>query len=384
MGEWGAKREVKDYDFMATQFPESVFWLALMYTSGLKLARVKDIVTTWCVEAKQPLPALFELPSGKIATQFDLSAEEVGQVVAAGKHIPEQVAWLAHLERDGVQLVTRVDPRYPRALVQRFPQLMQPLLLFCRGDVEMLGRPSVAVIGAPDAGVETEDFARELAALLAEEGLVVVGGLGKGVGRAAFDGALSTEGGQAVAVLPMGVLAYKAPQEVAAEIEQGRALLLSPFHPEAKFDESQAMARNKLIVGLAEAVFVVAAGEADMARETAEEALRLGKAIYVWDLDPTIEPVAAGNQALIQAGALPITGVPDILDAVEAVVATALELAEVAETPPPSPPSIAQAEEIEAPLDPQAALDLLSKAGQVPEVLARRLRGSREKYNDHS
>lgn len=179
-----------------------------------------------------------------------------------------------------------------------------------------------------------------------------------------------------MALLPMGIHAYNAPQEVTAAVDRGQALLLSPFHPEAKFDEAQALARNKLIVGLAEAVFVVAAGEAGPARETAHEALRLGKAVYVWDLVPSIEPAVAGNRPLIQAGALPIAGVSDILEAVEAVVATALELANAAETPSTSPPPAVEAEETEAPFDAQAALDLLSKAGQVPEALARRLRES--------
>jgi DNA processing protein len=359
-----------------TQPPESAFWLALTYASGLRLGRVKDIVTAWCLEGKRPLSALFELSSANMAARFDLSAQETGQAVAAAEHLSEQMAWLTRLERDSVQLITRADSRYPRTLVRWLPQVMQPLLLFCRGDLRILSRPSVAVIGARDSGPDTVGLAGELATLLAEEGLVVAGGLGKGVGRTAFDGALSVEGGLAVALLPMGIHAYHPPQEVMAAVDRAQALLLSPFHPEAKFDEAQAIARNKLIVGLAEAVFVVAADEAGPARETADEALRLGKAVYVWDLEPSIEPAAIGNRSLIQSGALPITGVSDILDAVEAVVAIALELADTAETPSTSPPPPVEAEETEAPFDAQAALDLLSKTGQVPEALARRLRES--------
>jgi predicted Rossmann fold nucleotide-binding protein DprA/Smf involved in DNA uptake len=227
-------------------------------------------------------------------------------------------------------------------------------------------------MGAQDVRVETASFAYELATLLAEEGWVVVGGLDSGVERATFDGALSAAGGQTVAVLPMGISAFPGP--VAAE--QGGALLVSPFHPDAKLNEAQALARNKLIVGLAEALFVVAAGETGATREAADEALRLGKAVYVWDVDPAVEPTATGHQALIEAGALPITGLPDILDALEAVVTTALELEEGPEPPPaaPPPPTV-QEEDVETPFDRQAALDLLSRAGRVPESLARRLRG---------
>jgi predicted Rossmann fold nucleotide-binding protein DprA/Smf involved in DNA uptake len=162
--------------------------------------------------------------------------------------------------------------------------------------------------------------------------------------------------------------------EATVPLERGQFLLVSPFHPEAKFSEAQALARNKLIVGLAGAVFVAAAGEKDVARATAEEALRLGKTAYVWDVAPSSEPAATGNQALIQAGALPIGGLPDILNAVEAIVATALELLEAREAPAAVPPPAAQVKEAELPYDSQAVLDLLSEAGRVPESLVRRLR----------
>ena len=365
------------------QFPEGAFWLALTYASGLKLARVKAIVTDWCLEEGQSLAALFETLSEEMVSQLDLSVEEKEQILSAAKHVPEQMAWQARLEGDGIQLITRTDPRYPPALARGLPLAMQPILLFCRGNIGVLDRPAAAVIGAQDAGRETVGLARELATLLAEEGLAVVSGLGKGVGQAAFGAALSAEGGQAMAVLPMGINTLPGMPDVAAEVtaavEQGRAALLSPFHPEARFSEAQAIARNKLIVGLAEAVFVLAAGEEGVARDTANEALRLGKAVYVWDMDAAAEPAASGNQALIQEGALPIAGTSDTLEAVEAIVAAALELTEATDTstpiPPPPAPQV-QMEEAETPYDPQTALDLLSGAGRVPDVLAKRLRGA--------
>jgi len=194
---------------------------------------------------------------------------------------------------------------------------------------------------------------------------------------------MSTEGGQSAAVLPMGISAFRdiadTPDGLNAAVEQGQALIVSPFHPEAKFSESLAVARYKLIGGLTEAVFVIAAGEKGIVRETAGEALNLGKTVCVWDMDPALGPAVAGNQALIQAGALPIAGVPDILDAVETIVVTALERMEKAEHSPTTPPSpVTQVMETEAPYDSQAILDLLQEAGRVPEALARRLRTGTE------
>lgn len=366
---------------------DAAYWLALTYASGLKLARVKAIISAWCLEEGRPLATLGELNSSEMADRLDLSKEEAEGVVAAIGRLSEQAAWLERLAGEGTQLITRADRRYPPALIRWFPPALQPVLLFGRGELSMLSHPSAAVIGGRDAGGEAVDFARELATLLAEEGLVVVSGLGKGVGQAALGGALSAEGGQSIAVLPMGINVFSGMSDPAealpAAVQQGRALLLSPFHPGAEFTEAQAIARNKLMVGLAQALFVVTAGQEGVARQTADEALRMGKAVYVWDADPALEPTATGNQALIQAGALPIGGLSDILDAVEAIVAAALELAEMSEASPvPAQPAgtqpASQVKEAQAEYNPQAVLDLLSEAGRVPEVLARRLREEEE------
>lgn len=363
------------------QASEAACWLALTYASGLKLARVKTIVVAWCLERGQPLAGLFELPPAELADRLGISVAEGTQVIAAGARLAEQATWLAQLERDGVQLMTRTDPRYPVGLVRWLPLVMQPLLLFCRGDVTLLSHPSAAIIGARDAGEESLGLARELATLLAEEGLVLVSGLGKGVGQTAFDAALASEGGAVVGVLPMGIHTFPGVPDALGRVndptQPARLLLVSPFHPEARFSETQAAARNRLMVGLADAVFVVAAGEAGVTRETADEALRLGKTVYVWDTDPAMGPAVAGNQSLIQAGGLPISHMSEILDAMEAIAATALERLEAAEpSPAMQPPPTSQVQETATAYDSQAVLELLSKTGRVPETLARRLRKS--------
>ncbi len=355
---------------MTADLPEAAYWLALAYASGLKLAQVKAIVAAWCIEGGRSLGELFG------SDRLGMSADGRNGIATATRSLPEQAETLAHLQSQEAHLITRADPRYPAALTRWFPPEMQPLLLFSRGDIGLLSQPSAAVIGSRQAGDEAARLARELGALLAEEGVAVVSGLGKGVGQAAFEGALGIEGGRSIAVLPMGLRAFAGTTlstETTAGIQPAHVLFLSPFHPDAPFSEAQATARNKLMIGLAQAIFVVAVGEGDATYDMAEEALRLGKAVYVWDL----EGVAAGNQALIQAGGLPVTGVPDILDAVEAVVAMALESAEASQPQPLVPPAqVNQVEEAQAPYDPHAVLDLLSRSGRVPETLARRLRES--------
>jgi len=358
-----------------TQPGEAAYWLALAYSTDLKLTRLKDILADWYVERQQPLPALLDLSPAELDDELGLSEDEGAALLNARKDVPQQEAWLGSLAGRGVTVLTRGDTRYPLALVRALPFAAQPLVLFCRGNLERLGSLSVAIAGAQDASDQAIDSAQELAAWLAEEGVGVVSGLGKGVGRAAFRGALTAESGGAVAVLPMGIHALEIDDELAAALEHGRALLLSPFHPNARFDPAQALARNRLIVALSDALVVMQAGETGAEREMADEALRMGKGVYAWEVDSTEETGDArptGHPSLVGAGALPVSTASDILDMVEALKEMSLERMEAEMLP--AAPTLAAAPEPPAELSPQATLELLSRSGRVPEALLRRLK----------
>src|SRR5256885_14110310 len=64
---------------------------------------------------------------------------------------------------------------------------------------ELLQAPSVAVVGARNASANGRRIARELAAGLGEEGVVVVSGMARGIDAAAHLGSLDTRSGAIVA-----------------------------------------------------------------------------------------------------------------------------------------------------------------------------------------
>ena len=361
-----------------TQISQSAYWLALTYASSLRLARVKAIVADWCLRGGHPLSDLFELSPADMAARLGLTGEECEAIQTARGHVSRQAVWASDLASKGVHIVTRAAPSYPVALTCCLPFPQQPLLLFFRGDPGVLYQPMVALVGMPDASQAVLESTGELAALLADEGLVVVSGLSKGVGRASFDCALSATDGQAVAVLPMGICALDEGQEATVTVDRNRALLLSPFHPDAPIDESRARARNRLIAALVDALIVMTTSQEGLTREMAEEALAMGKGVYVWDSRSAAEPASAGNQALIEAGAMPISSLSDVVDLIEAVVKASLEQPAAQESSParsPHHPADGTAAPLE-PMDSQTTLNLLSKAGRVPGVLVKRLEKS--------
>jgi predicted Rossmann fold nucleotide-binding protein DprA/Smf involved in DNA uptake len=236
--------------------------------------------------------------------------------------------------------------------------------------VDTQGHALAAIVGEKDTCQPMVDLARDLAALLAGEGIAVVSGLNKGVGRVSLESALSADG-QAIVVLPMGINAFKADQDLAQAIGEGKLSLISPFHPDTSFSEANAVARNRLIAALVDGLIVLQCGEQGLVRDMAGEALSLGKGVYVWESDSADEKVANGHCALIEAGGLPVGNVADVMDIIDTLQELVLE--RQVSLPVPVVAAQESLDDSQGDIDPQAVLEVLSRAGRVPDVLLKRL-----------
>jgi len=152
-----------------------------------------------------------------------------------------------------------------------------------------------------NAGEESLAFTRAVAQYLAGQGANVISGNARGVDRAAYEGATSTEGCTTV-VLPHGIRKLSGVQwrALLAKIEAGNVLLLSQFHPDAQWVVSRAMERNRVVTGLAQ---IVIAAESNVQGGTwagANGALRQNRPLYV--REPTSSSSLPGNKALIELG----------------------------------------------------------------------------------
>ncbi len=357
-----------------THIAEPACWLALTYASNLSLGRIKAIVNRWCLEGRQPLATLFDLSAVEMVARTDLAPPECEAVLALRDQLPRHAEWLHKLTSAGVRVVTHADPDYPAALACALSPSMQPQMLFCRGNMAVTQGTLAAIAGGREADTLLVDLARDLAALLAEHNIAVVSGLSRGVGRASVEGALSVEGGRSLLVVPMGISTLEVDRDLAQAIEQGRALVLSPFHPHAPFSEANAIARNHLITRFADALVVIQAGERGPVRDMAEEALRLGKSVYVWEPDATDRQAAVGNRSLIEAGGLPLTDMAEVMDMVDALTELACaRQASSAASVAAVPERADTCEGSQDTMDRQMVLDVLSRSGRIPEVLRRRL-----------
>jgi DNA processing protein len=201
-------------------------------------------------------------------------------------------------------------PDYPAAL-HDLPDA--PPVLWARGRVDLLARPSVAMVGARNASSLGRRMARSLSAGLSGAGFVVTSGLARGIDAVAHEAALD---GGTIAVVAGGVdVVY--PREnadlTARMADQG--LILSEMPPGLQPQARHFPRRNRLISGLSCAVVVVEAAAKSGSLITARDALDQGREVLAVPGNP-LDARASGCNMLIRDGATLVRGTDDILEAI--------------------------------------------------------------------
>ena len=231
---------------------------------------------------------------------------------------------LARGDALGAELVCSCETRFPAALAALDPP---PPLIWAWGDVALMQRSSVAIVGARVASAAGQRFARGLAAELGAAGQIIVSGLARGVDGAAHLGALPTG---TVAVLGGGI-ADIYPREHADLHAQiiARGCVVSESPPDKTAQARDFPRRNRIIAGLCRAVVVVEAEIRSGSLITARLAAEQGREVLAVPGSP-LDPRAKGTNDLIRQGAALCEGAEDVLRALEGFRG-------FAEPDPPSP-----------------------------------------------
>ena len=214
-----------------------------------------------------------------------------------------------------IRRLRRGERGYP-ALLRQIPD--PPPSLWIRGDadVDVLGEPAVAIVGARACSGYGRSVARMLATESAVAGAVVVSGLARGIDGEAHRGALAA-GGRTVAVLGCGIdRDYPAAHaELARSIVETGGLVVSEYELGLEPAPWRFPARNRIIAGLARATVVVEARERSGALITADFALEDGREVLAVPGEIT-SALSAGANALLRQGATPATCAADVLEAI--------------------------------------------------------------------
>ncbi|HEX8596250.1 MAG TPA: DNA-processing protein DprA [Pseudomonas sp.] len=221
-------------------------------------------------------------------------------------------AALHWLERPGQHLLMWDDPNYPALLAEISDP---PPLLFVAGDVSILDRPQLGMVGSRRASRPGLDTAAAFARSLAGAGFVITSGLALGIDAAAHQGALDV-GGSTIGVLGTGLekLYPQRNRQLAAKMAAQGSAVVSEFPLDAGPVASNFPRRNRIISGLSLGVLVVEASVASGSLITARLAAEQGREVYA--IPGSIHhPGARGCHQLIRDGAVLVETVEHILEA---------------------------------------------------------------------
>ncbi len=214
---------------------------------------------------------------------------------------------LTYFSKHGIGVCMPRGPNYPESLLKLG---VPPKLLFFKGNLGHLQKPTVGIIGSRKASPIGLKLARGLGEQAALSGFSVVSGLAMGIDTAAIKGSVSASPSTpSVGVLGTAITqCYPANNYSLFRLLSQKGCLISEYPPWFKTRPYHFIFRNDIIAALSDVLIIVEAGLRSGTFHTIQTALELSKPIFVMDLP------APGNQKLIQEGAYVIRKLPDAFD----------------------------------------------------------------------
>lgn len=209
-----------------------------------------------------------------------------------------------------IEKIDFTSVEYPEKL-RNIPR--PPRQLYYAGDISLLHKKCVGVVGARKYTVYGKNVAMMIGRRLAESGLPVVSGLALGIDAFSHEGALEADG-KAVGVLGSGINRMGPERNRGLMMRSLRAggVVISEYEPDEEARKATFPARNRIISGLSEAVVIVEAGLNSGSLITAKHAAEQGRTIYAVPGNINSQS-SIGSNLLIRDGAVPLVVIEDLI-----------------------------------------------------------------------
>ena len=180
-----------------------------------------------------------------------------------------------------------------------------PSALFYKGNLDLLKRPKVSIVGTRRPSIYTQNFTYSLAKALAKRGVCIVSGVAMGVDAIAHSGAGTDN---TIAVVANGLnIRYPVINKELIESIENSGLMLSQFNDGFRATGWSFVVRNELVVALGEMLIVTEAELNSGSMRSVEYALKMGKEIFV--LPQRLDESSGTNSLLREGKATAITDV---------------------------------------------------------------------------
>src|SRR5580698_6656509 len=234
---------------------------------------------------------------------------------SGGKTTAPRIPSVAEAEREferteklGGRLIFINNPDYPPLLAQLDDA---PPVIAVLGDVALLAKPAIAIVGGRNASAAGLRIAETLAEELAAH-VTVVSGLARGIDGIAHTAAMRT--GRTVAAVAGGLdVSYPAENTNLQRLIGERGAVITEAAPGTQPQARHFPRRNRLIAGLSLGVVVVEAARRSGSLITARIAQELGREVFAVPGSP-LDPRARGGNDLLREGAILTETAEDVLD----------------------------------------------------------------------
>jgi DNA processing protein len=225
---------------------------------------------------------------------------------------------------DRCRLIHWTDPEYPQNLLQTYDP---PVLLYVRGDPEVLNLPCLSIVGTRRPTLYGTQMTQNLGRDLAARGLVIASGMARGIDAIGHLGAMAANG-RAIGVLGTGIdVCYPKENKKLYEKVLGRGAIISEFPLRTHPAPENFPIRNRIVGGMPLGVIVIEGAQYSGSLITARLAMEFDCEVFGVPGNVT-QPVSFAPNQLIKQGAKLVTNAEDVIEKLPTPVRAALLKAE--------------------------------------------------------
>jgi DNA processing protein len=282
---------------------EAPYWIALAHLPRWGHLKINNLIIKFHHENKISIEEFFQLSESDWRTKYLLDEKQIFDLLQAKSELASNAFLAESFFSQGFELIPITSPEFSKTLKGNLKTAHSPSVLYVKGNKKILEETSIAIVGSREASEVALQFTDNIAKLASKEYKVVVSGFAKGVDKQALDSAINYKG-QSIIVLPQGIMTFGSGfTKYYKQIIDGDVLVLSTFFPKAPWRAELAMARNPIIYGLADEIYVAESAEKGGTWSGVVDGLRKGRKIFVRLSEPSEKNA---NLILIQKGAIPV------------------------------------------------------------------------------
>jgi DNA processing protein len=243
---------------------------------------------------------LFRLSAAELIETFGISPKTARLVATIPSPLDVVHETLDVLSRLEAYPLFESEEDYPKALSRSLGQAAPPII-FAMGDVRLLSERCIGIAGSRTPSEPAAMSAAAFAAAEAKSGIVIVSGGATGIDQLAHQAALSR--GSTIVVPAVGLALADWRKILGEHRGEGRWCAIGQFSPTANWKNAQAMARNRTIVALSDAVVGFDPRDMGGTWRTCMACLRLRKPLFIVRGSEAAENVRAAKR-LVRLGAI--------------------------------------------------------------------------------